>query len=295
MNPIKQPREGEEHLQKFCKTIRRRLENDWDIVIGICGEEGSGKSTLAMVMAWYLDDDFTPERNVIASPNVQDVSENLLGKLPKFSVVVVDEAIKIMYKLGWHSKSQLLLNTVMSVCRQQNKVALLCMPRFMDFNEYNRQHRIKIWIEVVARGHAFVFVKDRSPFINDVWHLKENQQLYEKSGRHRKLVETSDEDYLENLRNCKTFAFEFHFNDIPDETKAQYAVLKSTVAATLDLDEAQGIAKLYREAAKAAVAILYTENGLKQKEISHELGLSLYTINRFLAEKGLRRIDKHNK
>lgn len=286
------PREGEEALYKFCKQIRKRLENDWDLVIGICGEEGSGKSTLAMIMALYLDVAFTPRRNIVASPNVQDVSENLLGKLPRYSPVIVDEAIKVMYKLGWHTSAQLLLNTVMSVCRAQNKVALLCMPRFMDFNEYNRQHRIKIWVEVVKRGRAFVFVRDLSPFINDVWHLKENQEVYEKATKHRKIVDIDEDDYHAALRNCKTYAFEITFNDAPEEIKKEYAVMKSEVAATLDVEDAKGLARVYREGCKQAVRILYTENGLKQADLAKELGLSIYTINKLLAETGLRKIDK---
>ena len=292
---LRPARPGEEKLYSFCKTIRKRLENDWDIVIGVCGEEGSGKSTLSMLMGWYLDNEFTPKRNVIASPNVHEVSENLLGKLPRYSPVIVDEAIKIMYKLGWQNKASILMNTVMSVCRKENKVALLCMPRFMDFNEYNRQHRVKIWIEVVARGHAFVFVRDRSPFIKDAWHLKDNQKLYEKANKGLKVVEMSDKDFLNSLRRCKNYAFEFHFNDLDDKMKADYKILKDEVAATLDLDEAKGITKLYKEATRQAIRILYTENALTQKQISEEIGIGVYSINSMLADLGLRRIDKQRK
>jgi len=289
---LRPPRPGEEKLHSFCQNIRKRLENDWDIVIGVCGEEGSGKSTLAMVMAWYLDNDFTPERNVVASPNVKEVSENLLGKLPRYSPVIVDEAIKIMYKLGWNNTASILMNTVMSVCRAQNKAALLCMPRFMDFNEYNRQHRVKVWIEVVKRGHAFVFVRDRSPFINDVWHLRENQKLYEKANKGSKIVEMDDQDFYNSLRRCKNYGFEFKFLDLPDDIKAQYKVLKEEAAQSLDLDEAKGLTRLYKHACTQAIRILYTENGLKQVDIAKELGLSLYTVNQLLKTLGLRKMDK---
>lgn len=288
--PEKGARPGEETLYNFCRQIRKRLENDWDIVIGVCGEEGSGKSTLAILISKYLDKDFSCRRNIIASPNVQDVSENLLGKLPKYSPIVVDEAIKVMYKLGWHTSAQLMLNTVMSVCRAQNKVALLCMPRFLDFNEYNRQHRIKIWLEVVKRGHAFVFVRDMSPFVNDVWHLKENQEVYEKVTKHSKIVEMDDYAFHDALRNCKTFAFELTYSDLPQSIKNEYKQMKSEVAATLDVEETKGLARVYREAVKNLARILYTENGLTQTDLSKETGLALYTINKLLAEAGVRKI-----
>jgi len=290
---IRKARNGEIELREFALYIFKRCLKDWDIFIGICGEEGVGKSTLAVLIAWYIDNAFSVKKNVIGSPNVREVSEHLLHKLPKRSPVILDEAIKLLYKLGWQTAAQILINTVFSVCRARNHIVLLCMPRFLDFNEYNRQHRVKIWVEVVERGHAFVFIKDKSPFITDSWHIKDNQKVMEKYLKRKKIADIEQEEYFRALRETITFAGEFHFGLMPDEVVEDYNELKKQVRKDFDVtDEVKGVAKLYRNAAQKAVKILYTELALKQAQISSELGISIYTVNRMLQDEGVRRIDK---
>lgn len=289
---IRQARPGEEDLRYFCSKIHKRLHTDWDLVMGVCGEEGCGKSTLAVIMGWYLNPEFTVKRNVIASPEAQEVADSLLGKLPRYSTVILDEAIKVLYKLGWQNQAQILLNTVFSICRAQNKAVILCMPKFTDFNAYQRQHRVKVWIEVVERGHAFVFMKDRSPFVQDSWHLKENQKAIEKAVGRRSLSDMSKEDFYEALRRAKTYAGEFHFGLMPEEHEKAYNALKKEVSASFDLEDAKGITRLYRNATKQAIKILYTELEMKQDELSGALGISICTVNRFLKDLNVRPSDK---
>jgi hypothetical protein len=289
---VRPARPGEESIQRFARRVGSRLRNNWDLVIGVCGEEGSSKSTFAVVLGWYLDLDFGVRRNVIGSPNAQDVAENLLGKLPKYSPVILDEAIKVLYKLGWQNQAQILLNTVFSVCRAQNKAVLLCMPRFLDFNTYQRQHRIKIWIECVERGHAFVFMKDKSPFIEDSWHIKENQKLIEKHLGRKTLPEMDKEEFYEGLRKTKTYAGELFYGVMPEDVETEYNALKAEVSTTFDLDDAKGVTRLYKNAAKQSVKVLYTDLEMTQQEIASAIGLSIYTVNNFLKGFGIRPSDK---
>ena len=292
-NPVRKAREGEEDLRKYINRLfHRRLKGDWDSVIAVCGEEGVGKSTLALLIAWYIDQLFTVERNVIGSPDTKQIHEKLTN-LPRYSAVIVDEAIKVMYKLGWQNRAQIMLNTVYSVCRAENKLSLLCMPKFGDFNSYFRQHRIKIWIQVVERGRALVFVRNPfADFVEDAWNMKENAKLITKMMRGRQYVEVDQEEYVEALKQTKNFAFEFTFNDVPEDIKAEYKTYKDKVRMELDIEDVKGITKLYRDSTKAAIRLLNTELGLTQQQLSEELTLSIYTINQLLKELGLRPSDQ---
>ena len=110
-------------------------------------------------------------------------------KLRPHSSIVVDEAIRAMYKRTYADKMQIFLNQVYAICRKYNKASILCMPNFTDFDAFYRQHRIKIWIQIVKRGHAVVFVKDWSPYIEDKWWIRESQKSITKSFRGKKLVD----------------------------------------------------------------------------------------------------------
>lgn len=286
-------RPGEEQLYEFCRLILARLHNDWDIVIGICGEEGSGKSTLANLMGWYIDDKFTPRRNIIANPNLQEVSDRLLRGMPRYSVVIVDEAIKIMYKLGWQSKIQILMNTVFSVCRAQNKLVILCMPKFTDFNHYHRQHRIKVWVQIIKRGHAMVFVKDRSPFIKDCWHLDENNKVLNTYAKQKPLASFDDEDYIRALRRVGSYAFEFEFQEPPEDVKNEYLEIKKEMTVNLDTSgEERGLIAMYRDAFAKSVVILYTELGMTIEQIAQATGVSTFPVHKIITEKGLTHLDR---
>ena len=166
--------------EKFVDVLKRRVKKDWDAVVGITGEEGSSKSTLAswLVYLGCIDDGKTEEEAcqkfvdyTIFSPNKNRVQEQIT-KSERYSIINADEAIKILYKQNWATPIQKFLNMFYALCRQENKISVLCMPRFLDFNEFFRNHRIKFWIHVVDRGVAVIFERDWFPTSSDPWFIK---------------------------------------------------------------------------------------------------------------------------
>jgi len=230
----------EEHLSDFmvyeinkdvidlAKPMISRVREDKDLVIGLCGAEGDGKSTLAIQLGLACDPSFNLRDNELYAPTENEVKEKLLG-LPKYSVLVADEAIKILYKLRHSSRMQIFLNTLYALARKENKITILCMPRFRDFNEFFRNHRIKIWIQIIERGVAVVFVKDKSPFSKDPWWLDQNQKIVDKATRNKRIIEYGTYEMIEVLKRCRLYYKTIHFDPLPENIKDEYENLRDAV------------------------------------------------------------------
>jgi len=194
-----------DELIRIANLTRERLRDDFDAVIAVTGIEGIGKTSLAIQLGRKIDDDFDLEKNVIYIPDVQQIVNKITKELEKYSVVIVDEAIKTMYKRKWFNKLQIFLNQIYSICRKENKCSILCMAQFSDFDSFFRQHRIMLWIHVIDRGHAVVFMRDWSPFCKDPWHIDENQKIIlKKRGRHR-IADESLTHKLQSLRKSMNY------------------------------------------------------------------------------------------
>lgn len=282
----------EQTLEDLCKLIVKRLKRDWDIVVAITGEEGIGKSSLAIRMGMMIDPEFDLERNIIYIPSYKQIVDKITHDLPRYSVVIVDEAIKTMYKRRFANRLQIFLNTIYSICRKENKASILCMPDFQDFDRFFRQHRILLWIHILERGKAVVFVRDWSPFTRDKWWMDENQKVLEKHVRRRKVGELDYADKIGALQDSRNFFFYFEFDPLPKKIEKRYKKLNAGYRLEMPtLQEPASVIK-YRMALATAVSLIYNHLGMTQKEIANQLGFSRATIGTLLKEMDQRPIDK---
>ena len=151
--------------------------------------------------------------------------KSLISDLPKYSVIVADEAIKLLFKQNWQSKLSKFMNLLFTVSRDENKIVFLLMPRFVDFNEYFRNHRIFLWIHVVERGVAVVFKKEWSPFAVDPWNVSYNSKLITELPKRKETMNLNDK--IKILARCKGFLCWFRYPDLDKETKKYYRKLKN--------------------------------------------------------------------
>lgn len=217
-------------LRMWGKQARARVRKDKDLVIAICSclEEGAGKSTLAIWFGLATDDNFNLRDNELYAPTEQEAKDKILN-LPRYATIIADEAIKILYKLRWASSLQVFLNTLFALSRKENKITVLCMPRFRDFNEFFRNHKIKIWIEIIERGTGVVFAKDWSPFAKDPWWIDENQKLVDKARKNRKFTEYNTEEKLSILSKSKNYVGVIKWDDLPQEIKDEYIAQRDAI------------------------------------------------------------------
>ncbi len=218
--------EFDKRMTKFANILRKRAENDWDSVCAITGGEGTGKSTLTIEIAMIADKNFSMDQSMLFQPKAKEVHEKLMN-LPKYSAIIADEAIRILYKHDWQSSGQKYLNKVFALARKENQMVFLCIPRFHDLNEYFRNWRVKFWIHVYQRGKAVVLIADKNPFIKDPFHLKENLKMLYKSASGRMIDESVIVNVFKKMPNYHTH---FDFPDMDDELKTKYVALKNKYA-----------------------------------------------------------------
>lgn len=224
-------------LQYLANAIKKRVRDDKDCVIAVSGDEGDGKSTLAAGLSILTDPMFDFETHELFSPTPEEMAEKITG-LPKYSVIIADEAIKILYKLNWQSKSQKFLNELYALCRKENKVTILCVPRFPDLNEYFRNHRVKYWIQVIDPisatkkiGHAAFFKRSWVPGHDDPWNLKELKKEIDKYSERKRIkeVEFGFEEKAEVLSRHRNFIGILEFEWLPKTWWDKYIEMKSKV------------------------------------------------------------------
>jgi len=92
----------------LAKIINKRLDKEHDLVGAVTGDEGYGKSTLGVEISKEFDAEFNFERNVAYIPTSDEMSNKFNALKPK-QVFLVDEAIKILYKLKWQDRQKVVV------------------------------------------------------------------------------------------------------------------------------------------------------------------------------------------
>lgn len=106
------------------------IDNDYDYVSLIFGDEGTGKSVFGMTMCYYLDSNFN-EDNIVFTPEQFKIA---VSQLPPGSAILWDESEEI----GGHHFGKIIqtLKSFMQKMRQQNKKVFLVKPAMKDINWY---------------------------------------------------------------------------------------------------------------------------------------------------------------
>ena len=207
--------------QDLAKQINKPVKQKWDYTVAITGEEGVGKSALALLLSLAGDPNFDVFKNELYAPDFLR-TKALITDLPPNSWIVADEAIRILYKLR-RDRVQIFLNMLYAVARSQRKISLMLMPRFRDFNEYFRNHRIRLWIHVISRGIAIVHKRLGSEFTYDPWFYDYGEKAYINLVRRKKVVNVKAEDIIDFERRMPTFigivAFENPEKMTPEQWK----------------------------------------------------------------------------
>ena len=278
-------------IKNMAKIASNRVRLDKDLTIAVTGFEGDGKSALALGIGMETDPLFDLRRNVLFSPTVEETKEKIYS-LPKFSPLIADEAIKIMYKLNWSGKLSKYLNTIYGLCRKENKISILCMPRITDFTEYFRNHRIRIWIHIIdpinnqkRYGHAILMTRSWNPITQDPWGLKSFERNMEKERRRRRMdSEYSLDDKIDMFSRLPTFIDVIKFGWLDDKIWDEYLRLKNEVTVGDDYlidDQTKELEKWKSRTLYSVKAFMLL--GFTKKSIAKLYKISEHTISGWLS------------
>ena len=271
-------------FRQACRTLRKHVRDDWDSVIAISGTEGVGKSVLANWIGFKTDKNYTLEKNCIYAPN-EKMMIDAIRKLPRFSAINADEAIKLLYKQQWWR--QVFINKFYRLCRQDNKISIMCMPRFSDFNEGFRNHRISIWIHVVDRGIGVAFMKDDNPFTKDPWHFDKNERLVNKYRRGKRLFQLSTEKKIQIYSRIENFLGVVTYPDLPPELRTRYKELAAKNKYEGLDEELEGLTRSgkreekWKKRTKLLAKEMQKKHNVTQTEIAKLMGVTIGAVNQW--------------
>ncbi len=253
-----------EDLNNFVKLMYDILLSDRDVVCILGGSTGIGKSCLE----WNLGKAYSKISGVPFGPKNFTWSQKelltwidgdkdsrqkanpsglLKGQLPEYSFIAIDEIFMIMFKRLWYEHLESL--QTLNMCRDRHLLICGCVPNFWDLDSAFLS-RIRFYIYVYKRGHAYVFQQEANPFSWDIWNVKRNQFLF------RKLKKP----YL-----LPNFLCEIEFPDFtPADKKEYYAVRnKKRVIAIEQSKETKRDTNKYIKAARNKLIMAWYEENKK--------------------------------
>lgn len=282
-------------IEALANGFRHRLEDGKDVVVAVTGDEGDGKTTLGYHICLATDSTFHLERNILYSPNYEEM-KNKVKSLPRYSAILADEAIKALYKLRWQDKMQQYINILYGICRDENKLSVLCMPRFTDFNEFFRQHRIRFWIWIVDpiskstnTGHAIVLSRSWNPFTSDAWNYKEMDKIIVQYAHDKRLRESEFNlnHKIHIISRSRNYVGMIEFSKMPDDEFGRYLELKRQFAYE-GMEKSDTPIEGKREAKQREqikiLCKLAIEKGIETKDIAEKLNVTRERLYQLMAK-----------
>src|SRR3990167_4051470 len=212
-----------EELRYFAKSIKKRLNNEKDLVIAITGhEEGIGKSSFSILLGFLIDLlHFDLQKNIAYVADSETIKKQFWG-IEQGSYLSLDEAIKALYKMDFNSALQKILITMYATERWQRKATGLCISRL---TEQFRNHKVRFWVKIMKRGYAVVHIKDVDDY-SDPWKLDWERKYRAKHWGNKKVVEISFAERMNMERAKSTYLIEFRIPELPRVVFGAYEAIK---------------------------------------------------------------------
>lgn len=268
----------------LCKKLILRQKEDLDAVIGINGFEGSGKSSLSLQLAKYIarknGTKFLLDKNIIYGDDFQKVIHSLKS-LPQFSVIILDEAISLLYKRNSNTKNQKKLNVLFSIIRQKNYIVFLNIPNITDIDSFYISHRILLILEIFKRGFYYCLAKSSNKYSDDPFYLKIASRLY------------ADNEYMDKaqliqlvMHQLPNFLFWSKFFKVDDDYYNKYKFYKQkyTMSEELENEKENKLESKKDIMLRNAIIALYKSNTkYTYGKIATLLGTTKYKVKKILS------------
>jgi hypothetical protein len=258
------------------------MQDEMDLVIPVTGPEGVGKSFfmrgLASYCATFLGSDFCVDNIHFDLPEYKEAS--LKGS--KFTILVMDEARKVLGRSKYRDKEVNLFLDYLSECRKKQQVHILGLPAYHDLAAYVIKWRVPMIIQLkknyvvdatspsgfrMKRGEYRVYT-DKTQII--YWY--DHPYYYPKKYAVRDWWSSKEVFTSEQVKAYEDKKDYFTYQKYSDETVQGVSV---RIVAAFRRHFLKNIIKYYPSMTQKEIALIF---GVGQEKISKDL--------KFLKEKG---------
>ena len=213
-------------------------------------------------------------KNIAYLPNQKEIAKQF-AEVPQYGVFIIDEAIKALLKYEYMTQNFII--KLYATERWQNKASILCMPRFRDFTENFRNHRINFWIHIYDRGYGMLFAKDVDKDSSDPWHLKMNEKIKIKTVKKVGLKRIDSKQRMAMEKRMSNFLMDFKYPKLHPYLQSVYEGLKEKSRGFKEGDEKENKWKRkYSDELKKVnkLSLALNELGIPNKDIAYLMDMT---------------------
>lgn len=207
-------------IKQFAEHLIGRINLEFDTIVTICSGtvKGTGKSVFSIKLAKeickIIKHPFSYDL-IIFNPTSKKLIEKVKA-LPDGCPIIIDEAIRVLYKRDFQKEYQKELITFINICRKFKKVILLNVPDFWDLDKDIR-NLTDYQIVIIKRGLAQVRGKTANPDAKDKWMREESIKRIDKAikGDETNLIRTRSA-----IRETIGFQYNIPFKEL--ENREEY-------------------------------------------------------------------------
>ncbi len=211
-------------FRRFIDYLKGMQDNDYDVLIGVSSFKGFGKSTFSMQVCRYYIAKYMKEIKY----NVRDFNafdnyevHDKINKLPEFSPFNCDEAVRFAMAEDFMRTESKEMKKAFTQIRTKHHIITFNIPDIWWIDKKYREGMMTIWIHIVAKGYAVMFLPDLRPGVNDRWHRKDLLEILKPFS-----FFTPIEKIMPSFRKMPTYHDEFAFPKIPTDIYEHYLKIR---------------------------------------------------------------------
>ena len=264
--------------KKLVKDIRSHVRGNNDVIICVDGREGLGKTKMGVFkFAMDLDTHFNWRTQVLLRPTPETLEKTIFA-VPKYSVVLVDEAMDILYKRRSGTSENIGIVQLFARVRKFNRIVILILPDFNDLDLFFRKRRVQVRAKIITRGLGYFAIARDFEGMPDPWFTDFNSKIAEDALSDLDINKATAIEKLAVYEQFRGFYAPFTWaDDVCDKlTWDEYEAMamKSTLEANLVAKKQEDIGiyeKKYRYLFSALARIYMKEHKIDAKELHKEL------------------------
>lgn len=244
-------------LKDNLDTIKTYPKKNMDAVLVVDGRVGFGKSTLATTtLAAYLDstkEGFSLDKIAWTPTEYRD----LVRTLPEGSALVFDEVFGWLNTRASLSKTNRMLNQILSEQRLKKLFVIMCLPSIFDLDKFVAMHRSTCLLYCYKRGRFAFF-----------------------DYRKKKTLIIMGKKYYSYHTPAANFTGCFTINPVLDWNEYEERKQRSLFGSSQD----RGIDSKYLHQRNTLIKYIYDKKHLNQSELGKMLGLTKSAIGLILRD-----------